>query len=777
MEEASAESGDVPWLHGVGAQARHVEHIDGREGTHAAWPDWAPETVVAAFAELGIGAPWIHQRELADSVWSGQHSIISTGTASGKTLGYWLPTLSWLVTDPGATALYLAPTKALAHDQLRSINELDLSDLRASTYDGDTPGDQRQWIRRHSRLVLTNPDLVHRSVVPRHRAWTRFLRGLRVIVVDEAHIYRGVFGSHVSLVLRRLLRMANKYGAQPVVVLASATVADPGSAAQRLIGAPVHVVDQDFGPRADLTAVLWQPLDIGAGPRSAMTETAHLVADLALTKTRTLAFLRSRRGAETTAMMAREIATDAAHSAGEAAPTIAAYRGGFLPQERRELEKDLRSGKLLAVATTNALELGMDIAGMDAVVVTGWPGTRASLWQQWGRAGRTHGRALGIFVAREDPLDQFVLTNPDSVFGQPMESVVLDPGNPYILGPHLCAAAAEIPITEEDALRWFGSAALPALDALVAAGELRCRPQGWYWTKHEDPTAGIDLRGGSGSVVPLVEIDTGRLLGTIDAARAHSQAHTGAIYVHQGDTYVVDELDLDSPVAFVSPRDVDYTTSAQVVSNYHIVQVDQTHNWGSATLNRGVVEVSTQVTGYLTRAQRSGEVLGEEPLDLPERSLRTQAVWWTVTDDQLVTAGLTQDLAVAGAAHAAEHASIGLLPLFASCDRWDIGGVSTPLHPDTGMCTVMVYDGYSGGAGFSDRGFDVAQRWLQATRDLIARCRCGHGCPACVQSPKCGNGNEPLDKQGAVRLLDVLLAGAPRFNPGQPEPNPGSVEA
>lgn len=758
-EKDSSRLADTLRAHSEG-QARHIEQVAGRDGTWAPWPSWAAPELLAALAARGISAPWQHQHDLAEAVWRGHHALIATGTASGKTLGFWLPALSHLLADDGATVMYLAPTKALAHDQLRALDEMELPRIRAATYDGDTPGDERRWVRQHGRFLLTNPDLIHRSVLPRHRLWSRYLRGLRVIIVDEAHLYKGVFGSHVALVLRRLRRIAEHYGASPVVVLASATVSSPAEVGQRLIGAPVLVVDTDTGPRADLTAVLWQPLDTGSGPRSAMVETAHLVADLTAAGTRTLAFLRSRRGAETTAMMARDLAVDSSRETGRAIPAIAAYRGGYLAEERRGLERDLRSGELMAVATTNALELGVDIAGMDAVVVAGWPGTRASLWQQWGRAGRTHGTALGIFVARADPLDQFVLNNPAAVFGQPMETVVMDPCNPYVLGPHLCAAAAEKPLTPEDAELWFGSTSIEVLDDLVASGKLRRRPHGWYWTQREDPTAAIDLRGGSGSVVPLVESQTGRLLGTIDAGRAQTQTHTGAIYLHQGVTYVVESLDLDEPVAFVTPREVDYATTAKQVSDYRILSTDETCVWGDATLSRGDVEVTSQVTGYLKRRYATGEVLGEEPLEFPEQSLRTRAVWWTVSDKQLQSAKIDEVIDIAGAAHAAEHAAIGMLPLFASCDRWDIGGVSTPLHPDTNACTVMVYDGHPGGAGFSDRGFQRAADWLKATRDVIAACACDSGCPACVQSPKCGNGNEPLDKHAAIRLLDVLLASA-----------------
>jgi DEAD/DEAH box helicase domain-containing protein len=420
----------------------------------------------------------------------------------------------------------------------------------------------------------------------------------------------------------------------------------------------------------------------------------------------------------------------------------------------------LRSGALTGLASTNALELGVDISGLDAVIVAGWPGTRSSLWQQWGRAGRSHGEALGVFVAREDPLDHYVLEHPETVFGQPVEAVVLDPSNPHVLGPHLSAAAAEKPLTLEDTQQWFGPGSVELLPDLVNRGLLRKRPTGWYWTKRESPTSLINLRGGSGSPVQLVEEGTGRLLGTVDAGRAHSTAHTGAVYVHQGVTYLVSLLDVDASVALLHATDVDFSTSATEVADYRIITVDEEVSWGAARIARGDVEVTTQVVGFLKRRYATGEILAEEKLDLPERVLRTRAVWWTLDDAQVARAAGDQPFDLAGAAHAAEHASIGMLPLLAACDRWDIGGVSTPLHPDTEKVTVMVYDGHPGGAGFADRGFAVAHQWLTATRDAISACPCNDGCPACVQSPKCGNGNNPLDKSGAVRVLNELLSSA-----------------
>jgi DEAD/DEAH box helicase domain-containing protein len=734
----------------------HVEHVPARVGRSADWPAWVPSLLTDRLALQGVTSPWEHQAMAADLAHGGTSVVLATGTASGKSLGYLLPVLSALLADEKATALYLSPTKALATDQLRAVRALNLMAVRAATYDGDTAHEERDWVRRFGTYVLTNPDMLHRSVLPRHADFSRFLRGLRYVVVDECHTYRGVFGSHVAQVLRRLRRVCARYGAEPVFLLASATVSEPEVSASRLIGLPVTPVSDDASPRGTTEFALWEPpllLDNGGengAPvrRSTTAEVGDLLADLVVEGARTIAFTRSRRAAEAVALNARRAVVEAEPSLG---PRVAAYRAGYLPEERRELEKRLQSGDLLGVAATNALELGVDVAGLDAVILSGWPGTVASVWQQAGRAGRAGQGALAVFVARDDPLDTYLVHHPSAIFGRPVEATVLDPSNPYVLGPHLCCAAAELPLTPEDLLLFEG--AEPVVADLVRRGLLRHRPRGWFWTSRDRPDA--DLRGAGGPPVRLVETTTGRLLGTVDASSAHSQAHTGAVYLHQGETYIVDQLDLGEAVAFVRADEPDYSTSAREVTDLRIVETLRRTASEGVALSFGTVDVTHQVVGFLKKRIGSGQVLGEEPLDLPPRQLVTRAVWYTV-DSALLEAFDLADLP--GAAHAAEHAAIGLLPLFATCDRWDIGGVSTALHEDTGALTVFVYDGHPGGAGFAERGYTRAGAWLTATRDAIAACECATGCPSCVQSPKCGNGNEPLDKARAVQLLDVVLS-------------------
>ncbi|WP_079146495.1 DEAD/DEAH box helicase [Streptomyces griseochromogenes] len=779
------------------ARITHTEHLPPRAGRHAVWPDRIRSEVIAAVQARGIEHPWTHQALAAEHALDGESVIVATGTASGKSLAYLVPVLSALldgseapaqgaqqrealprggggrrVGGRGATALYLAPTKALAADQCRSVKELSQSlgaAVRPAVYDGDTPFEEREWIRQYANYVLTNPDMLHRGILPSHPRWSSFLKSLKYVVIDECHTYRGVFGSHVAQVLRRLRRLCARYGASPVFLLASATAAEPAVAARRLTGLPVVEVADDASPRGELVFALWEPPltelhgEKGAPVRrTATAETADLLTDLTLQGVRSVAFVRSRRGAELISVIAQERLAEVDRSL---VRRVAAYRGGYLPEERRALERALHSGELLGLAATTALELGVDVSGLDAVVIAGYPGTRASLWQQAGRAGRSGQGALAVLVARDDPLDTFLVHHPEALFDQPVESTVLDPDNPYVLAPHLCAAAAEIPLTEED-LDLFGPACEELLPQLEDAKLLRRRTKAWHWTRRERAADLTDIRGAGGQPVQVVEEGTGRLLGTVDAGAAHSTVHEGAVHLHQGRTYLVRSLDLEDSVALVEQADPPYSTVARDITSISVLETDIEVPWGAGRLCYGSVEVTNQVVSFLRRRLITGEVLGETKLDLPPRTLRTRAVWWTVTEDQLDEARINPEI-LGGSLHAAEHASIGMLPLFATCDRWDIGGVSVPLHPDTLLPTVFVYDGHPGGAGFAERAFRTARAWLSATREAIASCECEAGCPSCIQSPKCGNGNDPLHKRGAVRLLTVLLREAPEERPDE----------
>jgi len=744
----------------------HLEHVPASAGRRVDWPVWAAPEVVKAFEAAGVPAPWAHQAAAADHAAAGRNVIISTGPASGKSLGYLLPALTEVLN--GGTALYLSPTRALAADQLRMISSLGIPGLRAAVVDGDTRYSERNWARAHASYLLTTPDMLHHSLLPRHARWDGFFRRLAFVIVDECHTYRGVFGSHVAQVLRRLRRVSAHHTSvitprlAPIFILSSATISEPETCARLLTGLDAVAVTSDSAPRGPLTFGLWEPpltaLRGEAGApvrRTATAEAAGLLADLVTDGIPALAFVRSRRGAEAVALGARRSLTEA--GAAELAGQVAAYRAGYLPEERRVLEEGLLTGKITGLAATTALELGINIGGLDAVLIAGWPGTRAALWQQAGRAGRQGRGAVAVLIARDDPLDTYLVHHPEALLNRPVEATVLDPGNPYVLAPHLCAAAAELSLSEAD-IAMFGPGAAAVVADLSQRGMLRPRPgpdgPRWYWTGRSVTTS---LRGTGGRPVRIVEAATGRLVGTVDEPSAHVQVHAGAVYPHQGEMYLVTQLDLEEYVALVEPCDPGYATSARQVTGIDVAATLRQAAWGEAEVGFGDVVVTRQVVSFARRRLDTGEPAGVVPLDLPPRTLRTRAVWWTISPGQraaLAAAGLN----LAGAAHAAEHASIGMLPLVAACDRWDVGGVSADLHPATGRLTVFVYDGHDGGAGFAERGFRAAREWLSATVQAIASCECAAGCPSCIQSPKCGNGNEPLSKPGAVILLESLLA-------------------
>ncbi|NLG55712.1 MAG: DEAD/DEAH box helicase, partial [Rhodococcus sp.] len=554
-------------VRGTGTQTSPLTYstdLPARVAGHTNWPQWAHPAVVRALSNQGITAPWTHQADTANHANSGSHVVVSTGTASGKSLGYQLPILTALVEDPQARALYLSPTKALGADQLRAVTTLcddELAGIHPGAFDGDTSIEARNWARENSRWIFTNPDMLHVSLLRGHARWAHFLRKLRYVVIDECHSYRGIFGSHVAWVIRRLRRLAARYGAHPTFILASATTSEPAAAASRLIGAPCVEVTEDGSPHGPRTVALWEPplmtdvVSENGVPvrRPATTEAARLMADLVTEGARTLTFVRSRRAAETTALAARRILAD---RGSDLHSRVASYRAGYLAEDRRALETALADGELLGAATTNALELGVDIAGLDAVVVAGFPGTVASFWQQGGRSGRRGEGSLVVLVARDDPLDMYLVHHPEALLGRPIEAAVTDPTNPYVQGPQLLCAAAEHYLTHDEVAEY---GALELLRRLAEDGLIRRRERGWYVTAGADPHAGVDIRGGIGMQVAIVDGECGRLLGTVDAGRAPATVHPGAVHIHQGESFVVDELDLEQGVALVHAEEPDWS--------------------------------------------------------------------------------------------------------------------------------------------------------------------------------------------------------------------------
>ena len=854
---------------------RLVGHVTlpGRPERIADWPQWVCPALVDAWARRGVERPWLHQREAMDALREGRDVVLATGTGSGKSLAAWTPILSDLVEAEDSsrisaihrrpTALYLAPTKALAADQLASLMSLlgqdvtpedaqgdgdpegcpglvdeRLRRVRATTVDGDTPREAKEWARAGADLILSNPDFLHYVMLPSHQRWSRFLASLRLIVIDEAHHWRGVTGSHIALVVRRLLRVAHRLGADPRVVMLSATVRDAAAVGRALTGRDAVAITEDGSPAGAHELVLWQgaimadesevdissflaALDAPPGTatlkvpivrRSAGVEAANLAAAFVEEGARLLAFVRSRAGAEAVAAQVRDrLSARGSPNAGR----VGAYRGGYLPEERRALEEALRTGAVRALATTSALEMGLDVSGLDATITVGWPGTRASLRQQIGRAGRAGAPGTSVLIASDNPLDAYLVRHPDHILGE-VEASVIDPSNPWVLAPHVAAAAAEIPITPSD-ITYFGPELRGVVGRLVADGYLKRRPAGYFWdaTRPERPCDLTDLRGAAGDV-QIVDAATGTVIGTIDQASADAHVFPGAIYIHQGRTFHVLALSPlttpaapaapaaqgwprallpdagggargtehfgggrregapassiiipparadDARVAMVEEVRTPLRTRSATHTSVDVCAIEQTYvcEDGTVTWHHGPTNVSTRVTDYDLLRLPGLEFIRNIELFLPTHTLPTKSTWFTLTPAALTSMGIdAADLA--GTLHATEHAMIGILPLVATCDRWDLGGLSTELHDDTGAPTVFIHDAFRGGAGHVLAGFNSARAWVAATLEAVSSCDCESGCPRCVQSPKCGNGNEPLSKQGAITLLAYLLDRAP----------------
>ena len=708
-------------------------------------------------AERKLDSYWSHQASAIDSLRSKNNTVIATGTASGKSLCYQLPILDSIINTSTSTSLLLFPTKALAQDQLRSMRSWLLPGVKAVTYDGDTPQEDRTWARRNANVVLTNPEMLHMGILPSHARWATFLMRLDYVVVDELHALRGIFGGHVSQVLRRLRRICEHYGSSPTFCFTSATIGNPAELASTLIGSPVSAITDDGSPASARRFALWQrPLiDDALGKRSsANAETAALLTAFVRDGHPTLAFTRSRRGAELVADQTRRTLETVAPTL---ADRVAAYRAGYRSDERREIESALNDGRLLGVAATNALELGIDVGGLDAVVINGFPGTIASLRQQSGRAGRSGQRCCSVLVAGDDQLDQWYAAHPEQLLDRSPEAAVINPSNPFVLRPHIACAAHELPLSPDDE-KWFGAEIDEAVRELVIADLLKPRKGLMYWAGQSPPAPAIGLRSGATEEFSLLDASGGstRLIGTVDGARVHSVAHVGAIYLHQGRQWQVESLDLKDHVAWMVDADeLDEYTIAREETDITIIETDQSLACGFGRAHIGRVEVTNQVVAYQRRRVGSGESLGTVALDVPARLLDTRACWYTIDLEKLVRAGVDPSR-ITGAVHAAEHGLIGLLPLFTICDRWDVGGVSMAMHPQTGDPTIFVYDGYSGGAGIAELAYADVARHVSETLSLLESCPCDEGCPSCVQSPKCGNWNEYLDKGAAILLLRLL---------------------
>ena len=731
--------------------------INARPPRLVAVPDELHPDVVAALAGAGIDRLYSHQAEALHAAWAGP-TIVTTGTASGKSLCFNLPTLDVLSRDAKARALYLYPSKALAQDQARALHALGMKRLRPAIYDGDTPREERAAIRKRANVVLTNPDMLHVGILPNHAAWANFMANLAVVVVDEAHVYRGVFGSHVANVLRRLLRIADAYGTAPRVLMASATIANPGELAERLTGLEdFTVVSRDGSPGSRKTVGMWNPpiTDEALGTRrSVLAEASDLLADLVTQGARTIVFMKSRKAVELMAKFTRLALED--RGAGELAALVEPYRAGYTPGQRRELERRLVDGELLGVVSTDALELGIDIGSLDAAICVTFPGTVASLRQMWGRAGR-RGRGLALYVAGEDALDQFFCRHPDEFLDRPVERAILNHENEQIYAEHLLCAAHEGPLEARDAAflgpRWRLHA-----EWLVSRGDLRERPGGIFVARRpeEYPAAQVSLRSAGRDSFAIVDTDSGEMLGTVEAARASSTLHEGAIYLHGGRSYEVAGLDLDSSHAFVRGFAGDWYTQPKRETDTQIIRLLDRRGCMGVTLSFGEVEVTEQVIAYQRKRLADHEVLDLVALDMPRTSFRTQALWYEL-DRKLLDLPL---IALLGALHAAEHSQIAVLPLLAMCDRWDIGGLSTNLHPQTGGPTIFIYDGHPGGIGITRQGYREFEALVDDAHRLLSECPCESGCPSCVQSPKCGNLNEPLSKAGARELMGRMLAAA-----------------
>ncbi|MDY6833513.1 MAG: DEAD/DEAH box helicase [Chloroflexota bacterium] len=759
MQETIDTSAFLQYLQGLDfydSQVVHIQYLPPRKARYGELNYPLPLPLHNQLDNAGYLPLYTHQASAVQTVRLGRHVMVVTPAASGKTMCYNLPVVEAMLNRKSCRALYLFPTKALAHDQLSSVRKLTAftSAIKSAAFDGDTPHSERAWIRKNAHIIITNPDMLSLGILPNHTTWSKFFCNLKYIVVDEAHVYRGVFGSHVSNVLRRLRRICSYYNSWPQFICCSATIANPGEHIERLVGVPFDVIDKDGSHRAGKHFVFWNPPFIDESKtarRSANSESSFLFSELVRQDIRTIVFARTRRLTELICNYARDRLN--ATKAGKISP----YRAGYLPEERREIERDLLEGNLIGVVATTALELGVDIGDLDATVLTGYPGSIASTWQQVGRSGRRGNHSTSFLIGLNNPLDQYFMRHPDSFFERGYENALTNPDNPHVLKPHVLCAAWELPISGSD-VDFFGDNLHTVCRELEQEGFFKLRAERWYVAPSVSyPAEKVNIRSASSYQYSIFDVTNGyRLMETVDGNIAPSQIHPGAIYLHRGESFLITELDYITHRALAVSTKVPYYTQAREINDLRIIEVTHEKRLKSVGIYLGKVEVSSTVISYKKKLQFSEEVIGEDPLDMAPQSFETVAFWFDIP--LVSTEELSRhQLDLAGGLHAAEHASIAMLPLFALCDRNDIGGVSTPYHPDTGMSQVFIYDAHPGGTGIAEKGFELIVDLLSVTLGAIEGCPCEAGCPSCIQSPKCGNNNDPLDKKAAQIILNQLL--------------------
>ena len=702
-----------------------------------------------------------HQAETYNAIQEGEHVIITTPTASGKTLAFNLPIMETMIEDKEATALYIYPAKALSNDQLHVLENLEDEmniKINPRTYDGDTPREDKRGIREKSRIVLTNPYQLH-LILSWHHQWSRFYRNLRYIVIDESHYYKGVFGSNVAFLIKRLKRIANFYGAYPQFILSSATLANPLELANRLTGEEFKLVDNDTSPSGEKDFILYNPfknykrnkVNMKNAP-SVHMETENIFMYMMLKQIQTLCFTVSRKTTELIAMWAKN---DMTQIKGKLAHRIAAYRAGYRPEERREIEDGFKSGKYLGVTCTNALELGIDIGSLDAVIISGYPGTMISTWQQAGRAGRSRQKSLAILIAFENQLDQYFMNNPTFFFDKPHENAIIDLTNPILQEAHLLCAAKELPLKYGEVEKYFGISD-EILEDLLSKKDLHINARGDYMYPYDDnPALDHSLDQISGQEFKIM--NNGQLLETMEKSQVYREAHEGAILINKGDTYVVDSVSLSRGFVNVSQKTVDYHTMVLNQTDINIKKKLSKTKYGNLTIHFGELTVSEDYFKY--KKMQFSKSVGTYPLDLPPLKFNTKGLWFTIpksVKDTLEDMFPNEEEVFAGGLHGAEHALIGLFPLHTMCDRFDIGGLSTNYHEDTQEATIFIYDGYEGGIGICEKAVDVFVDLLKSTLDLLNNCNCQSGCPACIYSPKCGNDNKPLHKNATKYVLEYM---------------------